>query len=146
MKIKRASPVDISSLYVMLYQMHDETAIKPAPIVSEILINKITEAIYKGVVFITHNEKEITGSVGGMTGSDWWSDKPFLGELWFYVKPDYRKSSAAFMLMKEFLKISDENKIPVRMGHIYSGDMDRKDNFYEHFKLKKAGSMYVIER
>ena len=145
MKIKRASPVDISSLYLMLYQMHSETTLQVAPINSRILINKITEAIYEGIVFITHDEKEITGSVGGMTGTDWWSDKPFLADLWFYVKREHRKSRASFMLMKEFLKIGKDSKLPIRAGHIFSGDLERKDSFYEHFGFKKAGSVYLME-
>tara|TARA_Y100001973_G_C5136578_1_gene300655 strand:+ start:273 stop:713 length:441 start_codon:yes stop_codon:yes gene_type:complete len=145
MKIKRGSPVDISAIYVLLNQMHKETTLQVAPINSRILISKITEAIYQGVVFLTHNDKEITGSVGGLTGTDWWSDKPFLGDLWFYVKPEHRKSRAAFMLMKEFLKVGKTSNMSTRVGHIFSGDIERKDSFYEHFGFKKAGSVYLME-
>ena len=34
----------------------------------------------------------------------------------------------------------------LRMGHIYSGDLSRKDKFYERLGLIKAGSVYVEKK
>ena len=31
----------------------------------------------------------------------------------------------------------------IRLGHIFSGDVNRKDKFYERLGLVKAGSIYV---
>ena len=147
LEIKRASPVDISTLYVLLNKMHEGTVFKIAPIQSETLIKKITEVIYRGVCFITYDKNKggITGSVGGMVGNDWWSDKPFLGDLWFYVLPEYRKTRSAFLLVKEFISFGKNLKLSIRMGHIFSGDIDKKDKFFEHFKFIKAGSTFIME-
>ena len=143
MQLRIANPIDVSAIYLLLNQMHRETELEVPPIVSETLIGKINEVIHRGVCFVTHNEKELPGAVGGQTGTDWWSDKPYLGDLFFYVLPDHRKSRAAMMLIKEFLKVGRENKIPVRMGHVFSGDIDRKDKFYQHFGFVNAGTIYV---
>jgi hypothetical protein len=39
--------------------------------------------------------------------------------------------------------VGKDAKLKVRLGHIYSGDLDRKDKFYEKLGLVKAGSTYV---
>ena len=31
----------------------------------------------------------------------------------------------------------------IRLGHIFSGDLERKDKFYERLGMVKAGSTYV---
>ena len=44
---------------------------------------------------------------------------------------------------KEFIKIGQEVKIPVRLGHIFSGDLDRKDKLFERLGMTKAGCVFV---
>jgi GNAT superfamily N-acetyltransferase len=69
--------------------------------------------------------------------------EPLLADMWFYVSPLHRKSRAAFILIKSFIKIAKDANLKIRLGHIYSGDMVRKDKFYEKLGLVKAGSTYV---
>ena len=83
------------------------------------------------------------GSIAGNIGSDWWSEEKFVADNWFYVSPDHRKSRAGYLLIKEFMKIVKDAKLPIRLGHIFSGDLDRKDKFYTKLGLVKAGIVYV---
>ena len=46
-------------------------------------------------------------------------------------------------LITDFIKIGKEAKLKIRLGHIFSGDLERKDKFYERLGLVKAGSTYV---
>ena len=143
MQVLRAGANEISALYVMLKEMHSNTETDVAPIDEYKLVSKINEVVHKGLVLVSVKDNIITGSIGGMTTSDWWSNQPFLSDMWFYVTPLQRKSDAAISLIKAFIKVGKDAKLKVRLGHIYSGDLDRKDKFYERLGLVKAGSTYV---
>jgi len=127
----------------MLIEMHNNAEIKLTKVNTEKLVNKINEALHRGVVFVVQKDNEILGSIGGAVVSDWWSDEQHLSDLWFYVSPTARKSKAAALLSKDFIKTAKEVKLPVRLGHVFSGDLDRKDKFFERLGMSKAGSLYV---
>ena len=144
MEIRRAGPLDLSALIGMLAEMHEQTEIPTPPINSEKMINKIIEVIHRGVVFVALDEgNELMGSVGGMVGQDWWSDQPYLADLWFYVSPKHRKGTIALKLIKNFIETANDAKLTVRLGHIFSGDLERKDKFFERLGMTKAGSVFV---
>ncbi len=127
----------------MLIEMHNDAEIKLTSVNTEKLVNKINEALHQGVILIAQKDDKVVGSIGGMIVSDWWSDEKHLSDLWFYVSPSCRKSKAALLLSKGFIKIAKEAKLPVRLGHVFSGDVDRKDKFFERLGMNKAGSLYV---
>lgn len=144
MQIRRANILDISSILAMLYSMHNETELSVPEIVPEKLATKVNEAINRGVVLVALNDQNrLLGSIGGLVSSDWWSEEKFLADMWFYVYPMHRSSSAAIKLVKEFLKIGKDAKLKVRLGHIFSGDLDRKDKLFERLGLTKAGCVFV---
>ena len=127
----------------MLIEMHNDAEIKLTSVNTEKLVNKINEALHQGVILIAQKDDKVVGSIGGLIVSDWWSDEKHLSDLWFYVSPSCRKSKAAVLLSKGFIKIAKEAKLPVRLGHVFSGDVDRKDKFFERLGMNKAGSLYV---
>tara|TARA_R100001015_G_C4595478_1_gene150697 strand:- start:395 stop:829 length:435 start_codon:yes stop_codon:yes gene_type:complete len=141
--IRKASVIDISPLLLMLNSMHKETKLSVPPISSYKMTNKITQVLHEGIVLVATNENKLLGSIGGLVATDWWSNEKYLADLWFYVYPDERKSNIAKTLVSDFIKTGKEAKMKVRLGHIFSGDVDRKDNFYERLGLVKAGTTYV---
>tara|TARA_R110002020_G_scaffold2343_3_gene10884 strand:- start:1963 stop:2403 length:441 start_codon:yes stop_codon:yes gene_type:complete len=144
MEIRRASPFDITAILGMLLEMHQGTELETPKINSEKMVTKVNEVIHRGVVFVALDEKNnLIGSVGGMVGQDWWSEEKFLADNWFYVSPDHRKTPAALNLIKNFIKSANDAKLPVRLGHIFSGDLERKDKFFEKLGMTKAGSVFV---
>ena len=146
MEVRRAFANDISALYAMLREMHSNTELEVSPIDDYKLLNKINEVVHKGLVLVSYEGNEITGSIAGIRISDWWSSEPILSDIWFYVSPLHRKSRSALMLIKAFIKIAKDAKVKIRLGHIYSGDIERKDKFYEKLGLVKAGSTYVEKK
>ena len=146
MEVRRAFANDISALYAMLREMHSNTELEVSPIDDYKLLNKINEIVHKGLVLVSYEGNEITGSIAGIRISDWWSSEPILSDIWFYVSPLHRKSRSALMLIKTFIKIAKDAKVKIRLGHIYSGDIERKDKFYEKLGLVKAGSTYVEKK
>ena len=63
--------------------------------------------------------------------------------MWFYVTPDKRNSRAAVKLVKCFIKIGKEIKMKVKLGHYYSGDIERKDKFFDRLGFVRTGSLYT---
>ena len=141
MEVRRANLFDVSAVTAMLIEMHRNAEMKLSAVNTEKLVDKINEALHRGVILIAHNDNVIVGSIGGMVVNDWWSDEKYLSDLWFYVSPTHRKSKAASLLSRNFIKIAKEGKLSVRLGHIFSGDLDRKDKFFERLGMIKAGSV-----
>ena len=88
-------------------------------------------------------DNKIVGSIGGLESSDWWSDKKYLSDLWFFVYKQHRKSNIAVKLIKKFMQIGKKHNINTKLGHVYTGDSERKDKFYERLGLSKVGSLYM---
>ncbi len=123
--------------------MHKETEIKVPDINSYKLVNNVNRILHEGIVLVATEGGKLLGSIGGSTSTDWWSNEKYLADNWFYVYPESRKSEVAKNLITDFIKIGKEANMKVRLGHIFSGDLDRKDKFYERLGLVKAGSTYV---
>jgi hypothetical protein len=107
------------------------------------VLHMIKHMVDKGIVLVAEKEGKIIGSQAGNLSSDWWSEEKFLSDVWFFVHPNNRKSRAAIKLVKCFIKIGKELKVKVKLGHVYSGDMDRKDNFFNRLGFVKAGSLFT---
>ena len=141
--IRRANVLDISALIFMLNEMHKQTEVEVPKINTHKLIERINELLHKGVVVVAVEDKKIVGSIGGWVTTDWWTDESHLSDLWFYVYPEHRKSRFAKNLCMDFIKIAKDAKLKTRLGHIFSGDLDRKDKFYSKLGMKKIGSTYM---
>jgi GNAT superfamily N-acetyltransferase len=128
---------------MMLQVMHSETIDGTSPIDSEKLTSAINNALHRGVVVVAEIDNKIVGSIGGMETSDWWSSEKYLADLFFFVYKEHRKSTIAVKLIKSFMEIGKKANMKMKLGHVYSGDGDRKDKFYERLGFVKAGSLYT---
>ena len=143
MRIRRAEQTDVSELYDMLTDMHSQTVLPVSPMKKDKVMNMIILAITRGVVYVATEKNKILGSIGGMSTSDWWSTDEYLGDLWFYVFPEHRKSNIAIKLVKTCINYGKEVKLKIKLGSVYSGDLRRKDNFFNRLGFVKAGSLYL---
>ena len=141
--IRKATVFDISSILLMLDNMHKETEITVPPIDSYKITNKVNQVLHEGIILLATEENKLQGSIGGVIATDWWSSEKYLADIWFYVYPDARNSNVAKNLISDFIQIGKNTKMKVRLGHIFSGDLERKDKFYERLGMVKAGSTYV---
>ena len=141
--LRLATVEDLSELYMMLQVMHSETIDGTSPIDSEKLTSAINNALHRGVVVVAEIDNKIVGSIGGVETSDWWSSEKYLADLFFFVYKEHRKSTIAVKLIKSFMEIGKKTNMKMKLGHVYSGDGDRKDKFYERLGFVKAGSLYT---
>jgi GNAT superfamily N-acetyltransferase len=128
---------------MMLNVMHSETIEGTSPIDSEKLTSAINNALHKGVVIVFDVNGKIAGSIAGVETSDWWSKEKYLADMWFFVYKEHRRSNIAAKLIKSFMRIAKEAQFKIKLGHVYSGDGERKDKFYERLGLSKVGSLYT---
>ena len=133
MEIKRASIFDFSHVCALLVRMHNEADFELSNIDPEKFSNSVLKMINNGIVLVAFEEGRMIGSIGGLKSSEWWSTEPVLGDLWFYVEPESRKTRAALNLVKEFMSYGEG--MSIKLGHIYGGDLDRKNNFFERLGL-----------
>jgi|TARA_R100000951_G_scaffold106405_1_gene100990 GNAT superfamily N-acetyltransferase len=141
--IRLATVEDLSEIYMMLNVMHSETIEGTSPIDSEKLTSAINNALHKGVVIVFDVNGKIAGSIAGVETSDWWSKEKYLADMWFFVYKEHRRSNIAAKLIKSFMRVAKEAQFKIKLGHVYSGDGERKDKFYERLGLSKVGSLYT---
>ena len=141
--IRLATVEDLSEIYMMLNVMHSETIQGTSPIDSEKLTSAINNALHKGVVIVFDVNGKIAGSIAGVETSDWWSKEKYLADMWFFVYKEHRRSNIAAKLIKSFMRVAKEAQFKIKLGHVYSGDGERKDKFYERLGLSKVGSLYT---
>ena len=106
------------------------------------VVRKVTDCIDQGVVFVYEEDGEIYGSLGGEIGKQWFTEAQMFGDLWFYVRKDKRTSKAAVSLLKAIKDWGHEHNIPLQVGHMFGGEVDRKDVLYERCGFKRLGAVY----
>ena len=143
MIIRRANVGDISGIIFLLQMMHEETVVDIPKINTGKLVHKINELLHTGIILVAVDNEKVIGSISGQKNKDWWSDEDYIGDLWYYVMKDYRKSDIAKKLLNHFVKIVKEVKLQLRLGHVFSGDVIRKDKFYERQGFLRIGSIYI---
>ena len=141
--IRKATVLDISALILMLDTMHKETEVELPKINIVKLVDKVNQLIHTGLVLVSIKDNKIQGSIGGLISQDWWSDEKFIADAWFYVFKDQRKSDVAKSLLADYIKKAKDAKLKIRLGHIFSGDLERKDKLFTRMGFIKAGSVFV---
>ena len=143
MIVRKATLLDISAIILLLQMMHKETEIESSKINSAKMLDKINILLHSGVVLVAEKDNKIVGTIGGQVSQDWWSDENYIADAWYYVAKDYRKSIIGKKLLQDFIKIAKEANMKLRLGHVFSGDIKRKDKFFERMGFVRAGSVYM---
>jgi hypothetical protein len=86
------------------------------------LYTVLKQVLDTGIVFIAEKDGKFMGAIGGVVQPDmWFSSEINLVELFWWVVPEYRCSSAGLRLMKKFIdygKSQDISKITMSMESI----------------------------
>jgi len=141
--LRIATSEDLPPLHRLLTAMHSGTVVGTSPLDLSRLEAALDYSVSRGEVLVAEVDGEIVGSIAWMECSDWWSTELYLADRWFFVYKGYRNSRVALTLVRGFLEVGRAAGIKVRMGHVYSGDLARKDKFYGRLGLTKVGSLYV---
>ena len=107
---------------------------------------QINNVLLKGVVYVVRSNQEIIGSLGLEEGSHWWSDDVFLGDSWFFVRPEYRNVKddlkPSNMLLEAGMKLAEEKNIPIIMGIYKIGSIDKAEKLLLNKGFHQIGGTY----
>jgi N-acetylglutamate synthase-like GNAT family acetyltransferase len=137
MQIREATPDDFPALVRLLDQANTEKGPDFFPPDREKAARYGAHVIENGACYVVEHDGEIVGSIGCVVNSPWLSSAKYLGDVWTYVRPDARNSSAALLLIRAAKKLAKDLGIPALLG-ILGGrefkdpnELARKVRWYE---------------
>jgi GNAT superfamily N-acetyltransferase len=98
-----------------------------------------------GGVLVARKDGVPVGTVGLGRQAPWYSDDTFVGDYWFYVLPEYRKSRAAASLKRAAIKLAHTAGLNLVLGVFSPVDTDRKNRFLARGGVS-YGCSYMFER
>ena len=140
--VRMATVQDEDAIFFMLLDMAKENSKHPVSVSKSIATIQEVTAIGGGAV--AELDGEIIGSVGVSLQSPWYSNAQFLGDSWFYVKPENRRSRAAILLKKAAHEFADNVGLDLVLAVFSIHDADRKSKFFAR-GMKHLGGAYVYE-
>lgn len=143
LSVRAATKDDVDTLFFMLVEMAKENS-KHRVTVGKALEHINSVVACGGCAVVENEEREIVATAGISVQQSWFSDDKFLGDSWFYVRPDYRSTRAAFMLKKALFNFSDTAGLDLVLAVFSFVDGDRKSKFFAK-SMKHLGGSYVKE-
>ena len=101
--------------------------------------DRISDCVNDGYVYLVMDGNRIAATAGLFEATSWWSDEPYWADAWIFVRPQYRKSRAIFMLMRAI-----KQHAPVYIGIGSDKDIERKSKLFERFG-RPVGIQYKVE-
>ena len=102
--------------------------------------------VEKGAVWLAiGGDGEIAGSLSLSVDELWWTDREFLRDGWFYVRPEKRGTTAACCLLDEAEKYAKELRLPLVVNVFHSGDPERAAKFLTRMGFTALGGTFIQE-
>jgi len=137
-----AAPPDEDAIFFLLLGMAEENTNHPVAVQKS--LDKIREVIALGGAAVVEDEGEIIGSVGIGPKEAWFSTYRFLGDYWFYVRPDKRNSRAALLLKNTARDVARGVHLDLVFAVFSICDAERKSKFFAR-DMTYLGGSYVME-
>lgn len=107
---------------------------------------QINNVLLKGTVYVVRKNKNIIGTLGLKECSHWWSDDSFLGDTWFFVRPEFRNIKddvkPSNMLLEAGMNYAEEKKLPLIMGIYNVGSLDKAEKLLLNKGFHQIGGTY----
>ena len=104
---------------------------------------QIIWSVYKNPnvkVFLSLGDDKIVGFLAVVKTTYFFSTRPKISDIGFYVKPKYRGSSSAVKLLKALENWAKENNISdIAIGQTTAVDMEKTQQFYNRLGYKTVG-------
>jgi GNAT superfamily N-acetyltransferase len=132
---------DIDKIMILANKMAKDT------VFTSIDRNRIEKLLSMPTVLsLVAESKEIIGFICGSLNEQFFTKQKFASDMALYVEPEYRGSSAAFRLVKEFEKWAKEQGAShVWLGQSVGQNIDDTTKFYTRLGYTLAGVNTVKE-
>ncbi|MEN8419336.1 GNAT family N-acetyltransferase [Acinetobacter baumannii] len=100
----------------------------------------------EGVIFVVEHNGVLCGGFAGGIGKDWFNNQKIAFDYVMYVKPDFRKTRVAYMLVTAFInwaKILKADRI--QCGTTTGVESLGCIRLYKHFGLREYGTVLDME-
>ena len=99
-----------------------------------------------GVIFIVEQDQEIMGGFAGRVGGDWFNKTKIAFDDVMYVKPEFRKTRAAYVLIQTFIGWAAAMGVNrIQCGTTTGVESRACIRLYEHFGFTQYGTVLDME-
>ncbi|MFH7045368.1 GNAT family N-acetyltransferase [Acinetobacter johnsonii] len=99
-----------------------------------------------GVIFIVEQDQEIMGGFAGRVGGDWFNSTKIAFDDVMYVKPEFRKTRAAYVLIQTFIGWAAAMGVNrIQCGTTTGVESRACIRLYEHFGFTQYGTVLDME-
>lgn len=99
-----------------------------------------------GVIFLVEHEKQIIGGFVGRIGGDWFNDTKIAFDDALYVKPEFRKTRASYMLIQAFIRWAQlMGASRIQCGTTTGVESAACIRLYKHFGFTEYGTVLDLE-
>lgn len=120
---------------------------KSRPYIAENAAKHFTNLIKGGgAIFLIEHDEQIIGGFVGRIGGDWFNNTKIAFDDCLYVKPEFRKSRAAYMLIQAFIswaRLMGASRI--QCGTTTGVESDSCIRLYKHFGFTEYGTVLDLE-
>lgn len=141
--VRRADVSDTDEVMQMAREVHQEIGLFKF---SESKVRSQLQMAFdrKGAVIgVIGNKGRLEGSIYLLISDFWYTEDWHLGELWNYVRPEYRKSDNAQDLISFSKRCADELKLPAVLGIVSNEKTQAKVRLYERKLGTAVGAFFV---
>lgn len=135
---------DAAGLLGLLRQMHREVGIgilhegKAVPVGMRMIDDPDC------TVFLVKLGNDIIGSAAlRLADYMWYSRDLFLVDQWFYVRPGEKRAASALILMNAAKRLSQRLEVPLVLGLLGAGQLERRIRFFDRHGMDRIGGMLV---
>ena len=99
-----------------------------------------------GVIFIVEQDQEIMGGFAGRVSGDWFNNTKIAFDDVMYVKPEFRKTRAAYVLIQTFIGWAAAMGVNrIQCGTTTGVESRACIRLYEHFGFTQYGTVLDME-
>jgi L-amino acid N-acyltransferase YncA len=145
MKTRVATSDDLARGIELFKQCYAESdALQAFPLNVDKLLAFMAKNVSDKLSMVVEDDQGLVIGVLAVAGRvHFFSDRAYVADIWLYVDKNYRKTTAAFLLLKEAVAHSQKTGMPLIMSVTSGIDLDRKDKLFDSFGFRKLGGIYA---
>lgn len=104
----------------------------------------VREVFRDGLIWLVMDGEEIAATAGLYPSACfWWTSQRFAVDRWVFVRKQYRKSRAAFLLLNAIRATASKSDLPVLISISSPFDTEAKERLFRRYG-EKRGNFYLI--
>ncbi|MNR85218.1 Acetyltransferase (GNAT) family protein [compost metagenome] len=148
MRVRTAKLPDVPALVALGQEFIKEAPnYQKRPYMADKAAEHFTQLINGGgVIFIVEQDQEIMGGFAGRVSGDWFNNTKIAFDDVMYVKPEFRKTRAAYVLIQTFIGWAAAMGVNrIQCGTTTGVESRACIRLYEHFGFTQYGTVLDME-